>query len=367
MSKLNYKNIFNKELKSAGSSGSADAAPRMTEQVGRSMIEMLGVLAVMGVLSVAGIVGYNNAMNRHRANELLYEASKRATVVAAQAMTGKTGEISLSEFGNNTVSGVTFSKAEIKENHIVLTLSGVESSICTKMNAALGDNTVMAVNNDCTVIAFNADMSKGVAKPTSCNPACTGGKECVNSTCQCPDDKPIWSGTVCEEKATCTENQWYNAVANTCDVKKNCSGDNYVPELNICTSDFDCTDFGELDSINHLCHVNCTENETPYLWRGYVPECCPNTKELKRVFVDDPNYHCVDPCPSGEYYCTTPSEMQGSFGDGGYLTSDGTCVDDIFCCPGKIISISTLNGEFRGCCEEGATGFDVDEYKCLYK
>ncbi len=159
MSKLNYKNILNKEYDTAGSSGSADAAPRMTEsghlslrggfaneaiscrlprpiglamtrykkcglamtgecgrstpllsssdlirgstwcglnaphftrfaQCGRSMVEMLGVLAVMGVLSVAGIAGYNFAMNRHRANELLNEASKRAVVVAGQVTMG---------------------------------------------------------------------------------------------------------------------------------------------------------------------------------------------------------------------------------------------------------------------------------------
>ena len=67
-------------------------------QSGRSMVEMLGVLAVMGVLSVAGIAGYNNAMNKHRANELLNEASKRAAIVAAQAMQGREN-LSISEFG----------------------------------------------------------------------------------------------------------------------------------------------------------------------------------------------------------------------------------------------------------------------------
>ena len=57
-------------------------------QRGRSMVEMLGVLAVIGVLSVAGIAGYTAAMNRHRANELINEASKRATLVAMQAAAG---------------------------------------------------------------------------------------------------------------------------------------------------------------------------------------------------------------------------------------------------------------------------------------
>ena len=53
-------------------------------EIGRSMVEMLGVLAVIGILSVAGIAAYSIAMNKHHANELLNEASKRATLVAMQ-------------------------------------------------------------------------------------------------------------------------------------------------------------------------------------------------------------------------------------------------------------------------------------------
>ena len=48
------------------------------------MVEMLAVLAVIGVLSVGGIAGFNLAMNKHRANELLYQASQRAFEVSSQ-------------------------------------------------------------------------------------------------------------------------------------------------------------------------------------------------------------------------------------------------------------------------------------------
>jgi Tfp pilus assembly protein PilE len=40
-------------------------------ELGRSMVEMLGVLAVIGVLSVGGITGYTYSINKHRANELV--------------------------------------------------------------------------------------------------------------------------------------------------------------------------------------------------------------------------------------------------------------------------------------------------------
>lgn len=42
-----------------------------TSELGRSMVEMLGVLAIIGVLSIVGIAGYKKAMNKIRANELM--------------------------------------------------------------------------------------------------------------------------------------------------------------------------------------------------------------------------------------------------------------------------------------------------------
>ena len=56
-------------------------------QKGRSMVEMLGVLAIVGVLSVGGVYGYGVAMKKHKANELLHQASMLAATISAQAMT----------------------------------------------------------------------------------------------------------------------------------------------------------------------------------------------------------------------------------------------------------------------------------------
>ncbi|MBE6454917.1 MAG: hypothetical protein E7014_00480 [Alphaproteobacteria bacterium] len=51
-------------------------------EIGRSMVEMLGVLAVIGVLSVAGILGYKFAINKYIANETMYELNIRATDIS---------------------------------------------------------------------------------------------------------------------------------------------------------------------------------------------------------------------------------------------------------------------------------------------
>ena len=188
----------------------------MKNEQGRSMVEMLGVLAVMGVLSVGGVAMYTNAMNKYKANELLNEASKRATIVATQAMAGKTGEISLYEFGNNTVSGATFgTTAKIENNQIQLTLSGVTDPVCAQMKSAVGDNSVMAVDNECTTIAFNADMTKGVTIAVTTqdeNGFCLKG----------------YVAPECQEKVTCSAAQKWTENGCVCDNGKfgaNCDSD----------------------------------------------------------------------------------------------------------------------------------------------
>ena len=45
-------------------------------ELGRSMVEMLGVLAVIGVLSIVGLAGYKKAINKIHANELMDIAMK---------------------------------------------------------------------------------------------------------------------------------------------------------------------------------------------------------------------------------------------------------------------------------------------------
>ena len=45
-------------------------------ELGRSMVEMLGVLAVVGVLSIVGLYGYRKAMNKIKANDVMDIAMK---------------------------------------------------------------------------------------------------------------------------------------------------------------------------------------------------------------------------------------------------------------------------------------------------
>ena len=51
---------------------------KTSAEQGRSMVEILGVLAVIGVLSAGGIYGYSFAMDKYRANDIVYEVNLRA-------------------------------------------------------------------------------------------------------------------------------------------------------------------------------------------------------------------------------------------------------------------------------------------------
>lgn len=57
-------------------------------ETGRSMVEMLGVLAIIGVLTVGGVAGFNYAMDKHNANEILDNVSKRAIALSPMALQG---------------------------------------------------------------------------------------------------------------------------------------------------------------------------------------------------------------------------------------------------------------------------------------
>jgi Tfp pilus assembly protein PilE len=48
---------------------------KISNESGRSMVEMLGVLAIIGVLSVGGIAGYSKAMNKYKINKTTDQVS----------------------------------------------------------------------------------------------------------------------------------------------------------------------------------------------------------------------------------------------------------------------------------------------------
>jgi len=67
-------------------------------ELGRSMVEMLGVLAIIGVLSVGGIAGYSKAMLKHKINTTLDIVSGViAKITELQVSDSLTGDIDVED------------------------------------------------------------------------------------------------------------------------------------------------------------------------------------------------------------------------------------------------------------------------------
>ena len=261
--------------------------PENDREVGRSMVEMLGVLAVMGVLSVAGIAGYNSAMNKHRANELLNEASKRATVVAGQVtMGGRTP--SLSEFTNPTgytfdVKGPDGAKAWVSgDNQFTLTITGVSEAVCNHMQNMKTALIQKFEPSDCATSAtvkltYNADLSMGSSSDPS------GGTEppdngCTNGQYRCE------SGVL--EK--CVNGVWGTAGTLS---GKSCNGD--VVETILCSWEYG-QNWGQYRCHNgqyQVCH------DGPGSWLQITPPCGKECDENDNL-VD-----VTESCSLGETRC----------------------------------------------------------------
>ena len=170
------------------------------KESGRSMVEMLGVLAIIGVLSVGGIAGYTTAMNKHRANKLLQQASLRAVVISSQIQKGIDNP-TLAEFTDNTVAGATFTGLAAwnkdTDKRFSLTLTGVDEKICTQMKASIGQNSLIReMDESCTTITYNNDLSSTdpISSGNECTTECQNGATCENGYCECPKGT-IWHPT----------------------------------------------------------------------------------------------------------------------------------------------------------------------------
>ena len=117
------------------------------------------MLAIMGILAMVGMKAYTMAVTKHKANELIYEAQKRAASVAMQITAGRNG-LSIAEFTNPT--GYTFGveKNPYNANQFNITIDAVDSDVCAQMQNAAGAGTSLRViSSNCTTLTFNNDLS----------------------------------------------------------------------------------------------------------------------------------------------------------------------------------------------------------------
>ena len=97
---------------------------------GRSMVEMLGVLAIIGVLSVGGISAYSTAMEKHKANEIIYAVSQMA-MVASSEQSQKNSPLSL--FKDIKGHPFTYKILPDKTDVFQIEIQNIDKGVCKKL------------------------------------------------------------------------------------------------------------------------------------------------------------------------------------------------------------------------------------------
>jgi type II secretory pathway pseudopilin PulG len=132
---------------------------RKTNETGRSMVEMLGVLAIMGVLSVGGVYGYGVAMKKHKANELLHQASMLATTISEKIQSKGELPQNIEDFGNGKYG--TFKKPEkANDEQFTMQIENMDPAVCEQVAKMAGGMVREAECSDTTLtLTYNNNLS----------------------------------------------------------------------------------------------------------------------------------------------------------------------------------------------------------------
>ncbi|MBR4927279.1 MAG: hypothetical protein IKY98_03020 [Alphaproteobacteria bacterium] len=212
---------------------------------GRSMIETIGVLAVMGVLTIGGIAGYNYAINKHRANQvlqdirLIYQETKYPNTVRQIVETGSFPDLELDTQSSYEYS-FTFpdlkdfiydSTSETVPNLISVNVSGVPDTACdillkTKPEYVLmlkaNGQSVWSCDKDENELSYIFEITSDKLEHGTCSVCtdnhcfdddsrCPQGENCQNDVCsKCNPGQTLWQSYDGEEKCVSCHTSYTN-------------------------------------------------------------------------------------------------------------------------------------------------------------
>ena len=350
---------------------------RWGKQKGRSMIEMLGVLAIIGVLSIAALVGFTYAMNKHRANETIYDVMLRGTNVPmideyyydkasgyefrfpGLVNNGRQGTYypmtTKKDAGSSyyvEATGVTYRVCELilKMNPTDIDQIVVNNSVYTGDSDICGTTDGLAMKfcfgSDGTICdgtgqggSGSGDSSGGTSggsgsgsgtQDCTLSKDCTGTLVCIAGTCQepdpntpcvddtdCPGDQACTSGT-CQKPEPCT-------TSADCEGNLTCTEDGECKNPNPCTLSKDCT--GAMVCINGFCQdpnpnepcstdADCLGDQTCTNSICEKPTPCTTSTDCNGDLV------CVDEECKNPDICYSNEDCPGNL-----ACVDGTCTD----------------------------------------
>lgn len=179
-------------------------------ELGRSLTEMLGTLAVMGVLTIGGIAGFNYAMDKSKANDILDGINKRAIALSTYTLLGTniTASSLSAEFPNKIGDSTVAVAAD--NTGFDLIVDNISESVCdnilnsglkhasdillegeTIWNGGTKSEHACAESDNTITFGFNAALDNtvicGYCKHNE-NNTCVADETCDNG---CPGDKPM--------------------------------------------------------------------------------------------------------------------------------------------------------------------------------
>ena len=277
-------------------------------QSGRAMVEMLGVLAIVGVLSVGAIGGYSYAMNKHRTNELIYEATKQAQWAGTQKEMNRSADPTVTggSFGGGKISPNTV--AGLPDTQIGILLTDLDETVCDSLIKSIeqnpngvvkairdesGTGTVNCESHTASLI-FNRDLSTGELQE--------GSTESENEQNEEPSEPTLDCGAHGEQ------------VGNACECDTGWQGDDCSEQKPI---DQNCSGHGYIDYYTGLCQ--CNTGDYGYDCSEQTTETCDDNSDCGSgyfcMYYGATIIDCTDG-PSGQGKCVKVSGYRGGTKNG---------------------------------------------------
>ena len=386
------------------------AARRVPSPSGRSMIEMLAVLAIIGVLSITALVGFTYAMNKHRANETIYDVMLRGTNVPmideyyydkasgyefrfpGLVNNGRQGTYypmtTKKDAGSSyyvEATGVTYRVCELilkmnptdidqivvnnsvytGDSDICGTTDGLAMKFCFGSDGTICDGTGQGGSSGGSGSGSSGGSGSGSGSgsdpdpdpdpdPCTLSKDCAGTKVCINGLCQDPEpNTPCVEDTDCTGDQVCTENKCEKPVP--CTTTTDCPA-SLVCLLKVCKEQIPCQT-----------RQDCPEGAS--CMQGRCDDTVPCTEASDcAAGLSCYNGQCEDPilcetdgdCPFGliceEGTCENPDCTQDSDCSASQVCSSGRCV-------AKNCQSGFDCGE-NGCCKDGVCSSDCSPEDC---
>ena len=277
---------------------------RKDGETGRSMVEMLGTLAIVGVLSAGAIGGYSYAMNKHRTNELIYEATKQAQWAGTQKEMNRSADPTVTggSFGGGKISPNTV--AGLPDTKIGILLTDLDETVCDSLIKSIEQNpngVVKAVRDETgtgTVnceshtasLIFNRDLSTGELQEGSTESENEQNEEPQEDHCSGHGD---WNGSSCD-----------------------CDSDRYGDD---CSIDMNCNGHGEWCGNHCYCHDSG--------WYG--PDC--STQDSYELCNNNGYWNNGDGCVCASGWGGTDCSIENACSGNGYWQNSFSCGSKCIC------------------------------------